>query len=800
MGNDFIPPESSNKSNNKTGYLSSIASAVSTAVMGDAESSPKYAGHPGASGNFGPPSSMYSGASGAGGYGQSGTGGYGQSGSGGGGYGQSSSGGFGNPNFQDARAEKSWMQRAGELASSAAGAAGFGKSETSEPLHSSAGGFAPRKSGTFDRAAFSNPDGGASGGFNRAAFSNPDGYNYATNRGPNAIHANSPGYAPQAYGASGGYPGSAGPGATTAPTSIVPDMPPNIPGFGRAGGGMVNGNYEKSIIDSLCEPAGLRPVPPEDKLQDFLSTASTLSEDIVGNCLLDVLNDESWQARTKALIVLAKLVRQPDCTGHHHWWQQHVDVVESLQSDTKANVRTQAGKTLRAIDPSAPVAPVAASAPAATRRSLPGRAGSFMQPDNVSEMGTTITEDGSQAISDAGDLEPTQQQTAEPSLLLGADQPPPPAPVPQEANLLGFDDLEDMPTTTPAGGIPSTVQMSPQVPVSPLANEYTGGESTPQYSVADTDELFAGMSVGDTTPAHPPAVLSPTSSSVALLQGQESSSAPTPQPNTSMTAAAPSSAFDFLNAGTDSAAAPAPEVDLFGSLTIADPTASAPTHAAASPAQPSSAIATGSTKSYFDDFAGLVDTPSAPLSGSLPAQSPVAPYQQPSPYAPAHQPSPYGPGMTAEQQLLAMQAPMHGAPHSGAPHPGLHLTRPVPPPAAGYAPYHYPPRGMPGGPLPPGARTVMPGHMAGGMPPGAMGMPPGAMGVAPRPMGVPMAGSMQPAIQLRQGTSVIAPGMLSHTAERKSIPDAAGAGTPTPLLVILFVVLMVCLCCSSLAM
>jgi hypothetical protein len=56
--------------------------------------------------------------------------------------------------------------------------------------------------------------------------------------------------------------------------------------------------------------------------------------------------------------------------------------------------------------------------------------------DNVSETGTTITEDGSQAIS----------EEAEPASL-----PTPPAPPPQEVNLLGFDDEYDSPAAVVAG-------------------------------------------------------------------------------------------------------------------------------------------------------------------------------------------------------------------------------------------------------------------------------------------------------------------------------------------------------------
>ena len=110
-----------------------------------------------------------------------------------------------------------------------------------------------------------------------------------------------------------------------------------------------------------------------------------------------------------------------------------------------------------------------------------------------------------------------------------------------------------------------------------------------------------------------------------------------------------------------------------------------------------------------------------------------------------------------QQQYYAMQA------QQGQQHPqGLHLTRPVPMPTApGQTAYNYayPPRGGP-----------MPGSMPAGVPAGAGGRPmmmytAGGQGMSPPP---------QQPIQLRQGSSIIAPGMLAHTAERKTIPDAPG--------------------------
>jgi hypothetical protein len=751
LGNDFTPPEQNKPST--TAYLSSLVSTISTSVMGEGDNSPKYAGHPGATSNFGAPGSS------GGGY-DAGVYNTNNNGGGGGGFGgqQSSGGGIGNPNFADPRNETTWMQKASQLASSAASAAGFGKSDTKEPLQSHSSLSRPQSSGTFNRAAFSNPEGAS-------------GYNYASNRGPNAIHANSSPYSPQQAfptASSSAWPNQQQGGAQPygqqqqqqqspgAGPGFVPEMPSSGVGMGRAGGGLGDGNYEKSMIDSLCEPGGLRPVPPEDKLQEMLNTASTLSEDIVGNCLLDVLNDESWQSRTKALIVIAKLVRQPDCGAHLQWWSERADVLESLQSDPKANVRTQAFKTLRAVDPSASAIAPAAAAPA-PRRASAGRASFNAPQDNVSEMGTTITEDGSQAISDA-------DPDAQPELV---SAPVPEPPRPTEMDLLGFDDYSDAPT--PSAGIPGVVQFTSQVSVSPLGHDHLSAEPTPtaastyaQQAFApaptyiESDSLFAGMSLDAFASAAPNnAAYAPPAAPVAAPVQVVQTPAPA--------AAATSSAFDFLESATSApapapaapapTAAPAHELDLFGSLTISEPVAPAP-----APVPASVPMAASSNKTYFDDFASLMDTPAAPAY----APAPTGP--------PGYPPAQY---MTPEQQLLNMQAPPRPPPGANAQ--GLYLTRPVPGPAPGQPAYGYggyPPRGPNGMPLP--GRPMMPMGVA--PMPGAVpmtGVPMGGVpmgGMAPRGP----AGSPQPAIQLRQGASVIAPGMLSHTAERKTIPDATG--------------------------
>ena len=177
IGSDYVPSDStSGKSGSTSGYLSSLVSDIRTSVLGDGTDA-TYAGHPGATSSFSGPNSGAAGNFSGNNYSNTGNT------SGG------SSGGFGNPNFQDPRNEKSWLQKASQLASSAASALpGFSKSDTNEPLQSGGGGFSgnnTHSSGTFNRSAFSNPG-------------TDNGYSYATNRGANGIHNNNNAYAPNA--------------------------------------------------------------------------------------------------------------------------------------------------------------------------------------------------------------------------------------------------------------------------------------------------------------------------------------------------------------------------------------------------------------------------------------------------------------------------------------------------------------------------------------------------------------------------------------------------------------------------
>jgi hypothetical protein len=353
MGNDWQPPDSLSQKGS-TGILSSLVNTVTNVVMGDG-TEPVYAGHPGATGSFiggadkqlaiTNPDNRYSNQSS-----------YNAPGGGGAGaplrrgsstsatttYSASGMAGVGNPNFKDARDEKSWMQKAGEVASNLSTMAGLSGKEGVGPVGS--------------------PPYGAAG-------AGPDGWNYATNRGPNAYGRQDEGYQPnrtmnalgsnasvnyngwnQPSSSSSAYPSSSGSGG------IVPDIPASVGplGSGKVGGGADDGEYERSLIDALCEPGGLKPIPPEQKLQEFLASATTLSPDLIGSCLLDILlnNEISWQSKIKALIVIANLaLAKNNCVNHAEWWKipENHDQIRILCNDAKASVRTQAAKTLKIV-------------------------------------------------------------------------------------------------------------------------------------------------------------------------------------------------------------------------------------------------------------------------------------------------------------------------------------------------------------------------------------------------------------------------------------------------------------------
>mmetsp|Transcript_16816 Transcript_16816/g.25277 ORF Transcript_16816/g.25277 Transcript_16816/m.25277 type:complete len:704 (-) Transcript_16816:165-2276(-) len=304
--------------NSSTQQSSSVLSGFSFSSFGGGSDGASYTGHPGAGNSDSLPTTKT--ATGSGGYDSSSR----QSASSGGWQQSSSSGmtGIGNPNFKDARNEVSFMQRMAAMAEGASEKLSFSSSE---------------KEKNKDRPSLP-----PSGTGNAPAWGD---YQMRSNRGGPDYPGSQPSYSPSA---------GTQPGATdnvSGRDGFVPDIPSLGGGMGRAGHAASDGAYEQSLVSSLCEPGGMKAVPPQDKLASFLSAAPTLSAELVGTSLLDCLNSDSWQSRAKALAVVGSLGVSSGCGSHSSWWKENGadDLFAVAAGDSKASVRSQATKALRAL-------------------------------------------------------------------------------------------------------------------------------------------------------------------------------------------------------------------------------------------------------------------------------------------------------------------------------------------------------------------------------------------------------------------------------------------------------------------
>ena len=308
-----MPDEPTKKSNK--GIISSLVSSISSTIKSDGVEDPNYEGHPGATGYFVRPTATY----GVDSPSDNTTNSYNSNSSGN----ATSTGmsGYGNPNFKDARDDKSLLQRASQI--SAVGLASISSS------------FAYGKGASSTTS--SPPE------FTSRASN--DEYQYATNRGPTAISQSNPYSGQQTW-----HQGLTESTITASGSNVVPLFASGADGTSKVGAGASDGEYERKWVQGLCEPAGLKAVPPEEKLQSFLNIAPTLSPDIVGPCLIEVFNSEAWQSRTKGLAVLYSMLSSEECAGHRQWWLDHKEDLSCMLHDSKASVRSQALKTLQLID------------------------------------------------------------------------------------------------------------------------------------------------------------------------------------------------------------------------------------------------------------------------------------------------------------------------------------------------------------------------------------------------------------------------------------------------------------------
>ncbi|CAI5744243.1 unnamed protein product [Peronospora destructor] len=212
-----------------------------------------------------------------------------------------------------------------------------------------------------------------------------------------------------------------------------------------AGGGDTSRDYERTMIDNLCAPAGLSRAPPADGLKRFVDLAQTLDAQTIGDILLDKLEDETWQVRLKGLHVVLALFDSPGAGPYQEFIEENVEVVEQLQHDAKSSVVSKALQVLHALGYADEVAPQPSSRRVVAKRSQR----SSSRKNCVREV--DLLGFGSLSLeSSAGSLDHTAQGTSD--LFGGPIVQPPTLPTPfQEVSLLdGLDTLGSSSSYTPS--------------------------------------------------------------------------------------------------------------------------------------------------------------------------------------------------------------------------------------------------------------------------------------------------------------------------------------------------------------
>jgi hypothetical protein len=353
----------------------------------------------------------------------------GQGSGGGGGGGSGAAGGDEHAAFQGGgRYDTGAGGRAGGSGRYNSGSSGSGAAQMGAPGTASAGSYRgtagramgghgnpnfkdPRnkKPGLFDKmrsaVQSATSSGGASGGGNRPQFMNQPtgaaGYNYASNRGPNAVGgagsggtgrygapassasaaassvgygnnngANSPARRNSKTRSRGGVGGgwgngndddiklnaatnnnrgnaAASAGMNRSNDSVQGQAASNI---GRAGGAVGDGKYETQLVDNICSPGGLRPRPATADVKAFIQRCKTLNAETIASVLVDRVCDEDWTVQAKALVVINALANDPSCSAHADYFYDNKDVFEEeMEASEQKMIRDRARTVLKTL-------------------------------------------------------------------------------------------------------------------------------------------------------------------------------------------------------------------------------------------------------------------------------------------------------------------------------------------------------------------------------------------------------------------------------------------------------------------
>ena len=96
----------------------------------------------------------------------------------------------------------------------------------------------------------------------------------------------------------------------------------------------------------MCAAGGTRAAPDKEQVAQFVQNARTLDPELVGPSLLELLfEDGPWQGKSKALVVIAELVKADGCEPYADYFRENAADIEPLCATKPAAVSNKAATT-----------------------------------------------------------------------------------------------------------------------------------------------------------------------------------------------------------------------------------------------------------------------------------------------------------------------------------------------------------------------------------------------------------------------------------------------------------------------
>ena len=121
-------------------------------------------------------------------------------------------------------------------------------------------------------------------------------------------------------------------------------------GGGKAGLASKDGEYERNLVNNMCNAGGLRAVPATNLVNDFIKRCKSLNVDVVGPLIVAKIDDEDFKVNIKALVVMEAMAKDPDCAPYADYFYDNKEAVEDLLEDTdQKTVGIRCRKVLKAL-------------------------------------------------------------------------------------------------------------------------------------------------------------------------------------------------------------------------------------------------------------------------------------------------------------------------------------------------------------------------------------------------------------------------------------------------------------------